>query len=86
MIIANFSGVTYGRFAAALWPVAAIGLVLTALLTALVYRGEFLTRERLPAIEPRPGRYHRSLVIKSVLVTLAMMVLFFLGQPVAKVR
>ena len=77
--------IPYGTFAAALWPVAAVGVVLTALLIALVYRREFLTGERLPAVAASPARYHRPLVIKSVLVAVAMMVLFFAGQPVAKV-
>ncbi len=41
MIIASFSSVSYGRFAAALWPVASIGLGLAALPIALVYRASF---------------------------------------------
>jgi Na+/H+ antiporter NhaD/arsenite permease-like protein len=41
--------------------------------------------ERLSVVTPRPTRHHRSLLIKSVLVTIGMMVLFFAGQPVAKV-
>jgi Na+/H+ antiporter NhaD/arsenite permease-like protein len=85
MIIGSLSHIPYGTFAVALWPVAAVGLVLTALLIALVYRREFLTNERLPVIATSPARHRRPLVIKSVLVAVAMMVLFFAGQPVAKV-
>jgi Na+/H+ antiporter NhaD/arsenite permease-like protein len=85
MIIASFSGLSYGAFASALWPVAVMGVFITAFLIALVYRREFLTSKRLPLVEAAPARYHRSLVVKSILVTLAMMVLFFAGQPVAKV-
>ena len=85
MIIGSLSHIPYGAFAAALWPVAAVGLVLTAALIALVYRREFLTRERLPRFEPLPGRAHKFLMFKAVGVTVAMMVLFFAGQPVAKV-
>jgi Na+/H+ antiporter NhaD/arsenite permease-like protein len=85
MIIASFSGVSYGAFAMALWPVAAVGVFATALLIALVYHREFLTSERLPPVAATPARYHRPLVVKSVLVTLAMICLFFAGQPVAKV-
>jgi hypothetical protein len=66
-----------GTFAAALWPVAAVGLILTALFIALIYRREFMTRERLPAVVVSPARHHGPLVIKSVLVVAAMMVLFF---------
>jgi Na+/H+ antiporter NhaD/arsenite permease-like protein len=85
MIIGGLSHIPYGTFAAALWPVAASGLILTVILIALGYRREFLTRERLPAVAAGPARHHGPLVLKSVLVTAAMVVLFFAGQPVAKV-
>jgi Na+/H+ antiporter NhaD/arsenite permease-like protein len=85
MIIGSLSRIPYGTFAAALWPVAAVGLILTALFIALIYHREFLTRERLPAIIASPARYHGPLVIKSVSVLAAMVVLFFAGQQVAKV-
>src|SRR5580704_16074216 len=85
MIIGSLSHIPYGTFTAALWPVAAVGVILTALLIALVYRREFLTSEHLPAVATIPARHHRPLVIKSVLVAVAMMLLFFAGQPVAKV-
>ena len=85
MIIGSLSHIPYGAFAAALWPVAAVGLLLTALLIAVVYWREFLTREKLPRFEPLPGRAHKFLMFKAVVVTVAMMILFFAGQPVAKV-
>jgi Na+/H+ antiporter NhaD/arsenite permease-like protein len=85
MIIASLSGVSYGAFAMALWPIAAVGVFVTALLIALVYHREFLTSEHLLPVAVTPARYHRSLLVKSVLVTLGMMCLFFAGQPVAKV-
>jgi Na+/H+ antiporter NhaD/arsenite permease-like protein len=84
MIIGSLSHVPYGTFVATLAPVAAIGLVIAALLIALVYRHEFFTRERL-AQQQVPSHYHGPLVAKTVIVTAAMVVLFFLGQPVAKV-
>jgi Na+/H+ antiporter NhaD/arsenite permease-like protein len=84
MIIGSLSHIPYGTFAG-LWPVAAVGLVLTALLIALFYRQEFLTGERLPTVSASPARQHPALVVKAVLVTLAMMVFFFAGQPVARV-
>ncbi|MFY9833831.1 MAG: SLC13 family permease, partial [Methylocystis sp.] len=85
MIIGGLSHIPYGTFTAALWPVAAVGLALTVLLLALIHRREFLTGERLPAVVATPARPHPALVIKAVLVTLAMMIFFFAGQPVAKV-
>jgi Na+/H+ antiporter NhaD/arsenite permease-like protein len=84
MIIGSLSHVPYGTFVATLAPVAAAGLVIVTLLIALVYRREFFTRERL-AQQQMPSHYHGPLVAKTVIVTAAMVVLFFLGQPVAKV-
>jgi Na+/H+ antiporter NhaD/arsenite permease-like protein len=85
MIIGGLSHIPYPTFAAALWPVAAFGLVATMVLVVLLYRGEFLTRERLPPHAPAPARARGFLVVKSVVVTLGMMALFFAGEPVAKV-
>ena len=85
MIVGGLSHIRYGAFAAALWPVAAAGLVLVVLFIAIVYRREFLTRERLLTVAPGPARPHTPLVIESVFVTVAMVVFFFAGQPVAKV-
>src|SRR5215469_12840963 len=45
--VASLSQIPYGVFAGKLAPVAAIGLVITVLLIALVHRGEFFTSERL---------------------------------------
>jgi Na+/H+ antiporter NhaD/arsenite permease-like protein len=85
MIIGGLSHVPYDVFAATLWPVAAAGLLLTILFLAVGHPREFLTRAPLPAVAPTPARAHGFLAAKSVLVTLAMMILFFAGQPVAKV-
>jgi Na+/H+ antiporter NhaD/arsenite permease-like protein len=68
MIIASLSGIPYGAFAMALWPVAAVGVLVTALLIALVYHREFLTSGYLPPVAATPARYRRSLVVKSVLL------------------
>ncbi|MBX6329177.1 MAG: anion transporter [Pseudolabrys sp.] len=84
MIIGSLSGIPYAAFVAALAPIAAFGLLVTTLLIALVYRREFLGGEPLP-LSFRPPRYHGPLLLKTGLVVLVMMTLFFLGQPVAKV-
>src|SRR5262249_51994412 len=47
ILIGSFSQIPYAAFSAALWPVAAAGLVLTVLLIALFFPREFWTRERL---------------------------------------
>jgi Na+/H+ antiporter NhaD/arsenite permease-like protein len=85
MIIGGLSRIPYGTFAGSLWPVAAVGLILTVLLIALIYRREFLTPARLPAIVESARRYHSPLLIKSVFVTVAMVILFFAGLRVATV-
>jgi Na+/H+ antiporter NhaD/arsenite permease-like protein len=84
MIIGSLSHVPYSTFVATLAPVAAIGLVIATLLIALVYRREFFTSERL-AQQQVPSHYHGPLVAKTLIVTAMMILLFFLGQPVAKV-
>jgi Na+/H+ antiporter NhaD/arsenite permease-like protein len=84
IIIGSLSGIPYGDFAAALAPVAIIGLMITYVFIALSYRTEFFTRDQFDKIDIS-ARYHGPLLAKSVVVMAAMVVLFFFGQPVAKV-
>ena len=84
IIIGSLSHIPYGVFAATLAPVAAAGLVIAVLLIALGFRSEFLTRARFEKID-LPTHYHGPLLIKTVLIMAVMIMLFFLGQPVAKV-
>jgi Na+/H+ antiporter NhaD/arsenite permease-like protein len=82
MMIGSFSHIPYTQFAAALAPVALIGLVLTIALLALMHRtelrGESL-RLRLPRV-----RANRVLVVRSLIATAVVVALFFAGQPPAK--
>jgi Na+/H+ antiporter NhaD/arsenite permease-like protein len=84
IIIGSLSRIPYGAFVGALAPIAVIGLVIAVALIAAWFPREFLTRERLKKI-PAPAHYHGPLLVKTVLVVAVMVVLFFLGQPVAKV-
>ena len=84
MMIGSFSHIQYRAFAAVLAPVAAVGLVLTVAVIALVYRDEFRFENALRA-EPRAVSVHPALVWKSLAVSLAMIVFFFIGWPVPKV-
>src|SRR5208337_549132 len=68
IMIGGFSHIPYATFAFALAPIAAIGLVITAALIALVYWGEFTG----------------VLVIRAVAATLVMIALFFFGVVPAK--
>jgi Na+/H+ antiporter NhaD/arsenite permease-like protein len=82
MMIGSFSQIPYPQFAAALAPVALIGLVLTIALLALLHRGE-LRGESLRLRPPRV-RANRVLVVRSLIATAVVVALFFAGQPPAK--
>jgi Na+/H+ antiporter NhaD/arsenite permease-like protein len=84
MMIGSFSRIPYTAFAAREAPVAVVGLVLTVVVIALVYRGEFREESLLPANLP-PVHAHRPLLWKSLLIAGGMMVFFFAGWPVPKV-
>jgi Na+/H+ antiporter NhaD/arsenite permease-like protein len=84
IIIGSLSRIPYGDFAAALVPVAFIGLMITFVLIALSYRNEFFTRDQFDKLDIS-ARYHGPLLAKSIVVMAVMVVLFFFGQPVAKV-
>ncbi|MCC6391606.1 MAG: anion transporter [Bryobacterales bacterium] len=84
MMIGSFSGIGYRAFAAALSPVAAVGLALTVAVIAIAYRREFRLEEKV-SVERRPVRVSRPLLWKSLAVSAGMIVGFFLGWPVPKV-
>jgi Na+/H+ antiporter NhaD/arsenite permease-like protein len=84
MIIGSLSHIPYAAFAAALSPAAALGLVVLAVTLVLGYRGEFLTRERLPAVTLRI-RVNRALLARGLVAIALTIVFFFLGEPPAKV-
>jgi Na+/H+ antiporter NhaD/arsenite permease-like protein len=87
MIIGSLSHISYLRFAGRLAPVALFGLLLNFAVVALVYRRALAESARTgvadePATEPT---IHRALLGKSLVVTLATVILFFSGQPIALV-
>jgi Na+/H+ antiporter NhaD/arsenite permease-like protein len=84
MMIGSFSGIPYRVFAAALSPVALIGLVLTIGVIGAVYHNEFRSAERV-VLERRAVRVDRVLLGKSLAVSAGMIVLFFSGWQVSKV-
>lgn len=83
MIIGNLSGISYGAFTGALLPIAALGLLVTILFVLLLNPREYMTRQALRSVAV-PAHYHGWLATKAALVSVAMIALFFLGQPVAK--
>jgi Na+/H+ antiporter NhaD/arsenite permease-like protein len=87
IIIGSLSQISYLRFAARLAPIAVIGLLINFAVVALVYRKAL--REILPTAPhnddaPRT-RVYRPLLVKSLMVTLITVGLFFAGQPIALV-
>lgn len=85
IIIGSISYIPYGAFAAALAPIAVVGLLIAAALITLSYRSEFFTSDQFKCVD-FPSHYHGPLLVKTILVLMVMVVvLFFLGQPVAKV-
>jgi Na+/H+ antiporter NhaD/arsenite permease-like protein len=83
MMIGSVSGIAYGSFAAALAPVAAIGLCVTFALVALLHPAEFWTRQQLHGAVA-PAHAHRPLAIKAGSVALVMTAGFFAGFEPAK--
>jgi Na+/H+ antiporter NhaD/arsenite permease-like protein len=84
MMIGSFSGIGYREFLGRLAPVAAIGLVLTVAVIAVVYAKEFRAEGRVELPPPRV-RINRWLMAKSLAVAVAMIALFFAGWSVPKV-
>ncbi|MFB3776832.1 MAG: SLC13 family permease [Bryobacteraceae bacterium] len=84
MMIGSLSGIHYREFAGALAPVALIGLLLTFTIIAVLFPGEFRSRRRVE-VSPLRVRVNKVLLWKAISASLGMIVLFFLGWPVAKV-
>jgi Na+/H+ antiporter NhaD/arsenite permease-like protein len=84
IVIGSLSHIPYGAFAAALAPIAVVGLIICAVLIAISYRSEFFTHDNFERVEVST-HYHGPLMTKSILVMAVMVVLFFFGQPPAKV-
>jgi Na+/H+ antiporter NhaD/arsenite permease-like protein len=84
MMIGAFSQIPYRTFAAAIAPISAFGLILTIVLIAALYRREFIDVSRIDIEKPRV-RVNTALLWKSVAAAGVMIILFFMGLPVAKV-
>ena len=84
ILIGSFSGVPYAQFAAALAPVAALGLMVLFALLVLMFPREFLVRSRFE-VPIAPVRVHRVLLIKALIAALGMIAAFFAGVPPAEV-
>ena len=83
MLIGGFSAIAYARFAGALAPVAAAGLVVVWGAIRVMFGREFAGSERLQARRVRI-RANRVLVVRSLAATALVIALFFAGQTPAK--
>jgi Na+/H+ antiporter NhaD/arsenite permease-like protein len=84
MMIGSFSGISYRHFLAILAPIAAVGLVLSVLVIYSAFRGEFAAAGPVK-ISKQPVTVDRGLMWKSIIASVAMIVMFFGGWPVPKV-
>ncbi len=84
IIIGSLSHISYGAFAAALAPVAAVGLLVAFALIALAWRRELSANAVSLGVMPRL-RWNPALLWKSLAVLAGIVLFFFLGQPPAKV-
>ena len=84
MMIGSFSGISYRYFAGHLAPVAAIGLILTVVVIRLLHPAEFSAAAPVHVVK-KSIQVDRGLMWKSLIVALAMIVMFFAGWPVPKV-
>ena len=84
MLIGSLSGISYRGFSAALAPVAAVSLALTFAVIVLLFPKEFRRQAPMEIPEVRV-RVNRVLLWKALVVSAAMIGLFFWGWAVAKV-
>jgi Na+/H+ antiporter NhaD/arsenite permease-like protein len=78
MLIGTFSGIEYFRFAQKLLPVALVGLIIDFLVLYIFY-GKKLTSTGQAKEIIVSNVVHKPLLIKTLIVTLAMLVFFFAG-------
>jgi Na+/H+ antiporter NhaD/arsenite permease-like protein len=91
MIIGGLSQISYLRFSAKLAPIAFVGLIVSYLITLYLFRSVLKAspagnqdRTADNSVAPRPMHSRKkSLLTKSLLVTLAAVALFFAGAPMA---
>ncbi|MFO7697056.1 MAG: anion transporter [Anaerolineae bacterium] len=85
MIIGVASGIPYLRFVGALAPVALLGLGVVWVVLVLLYPREY-ARGRYEIVAPteaNPSRVDRALMVKSLVITGALLIAFLAGVPVA---
>jgi Na+/H+ antiporter NhaD/arsenite permease-like protein len=79
IIIGAASGISYSEFFVKLFPVSLIGLVIAGLVIHFFYRNDI--KNQIVEIKDIRYKYNKALVIKSSLMALLTVVLFFLNVP-----
>ncbi len=83
MIIGIASGISYLEFAAALTPIALLGMGIIWVVLVLFYPQEF-SAAHFDHVEIPEPRLFRPLLYKSLFVTAGLLVAFVLGVPIAE--
>jgi Na+/H+ antiporter NhaD/arsenite permease-like protein len=83
IMIGSFSQIPYAQFSLKMFPIALFGLLSCAITIRVAYHKHFVSG----VIEPVPikPRIHKALLIKSLAVSLVMIVLFFVGVSMSTV-
>jgi Na+/H+ antiporter NhaD/arsenite permease-like protein len=84
MLVGSLSAISFRSFSAALGPVAVAGLIVTALVLWVMFRGD-LTETTADFEPPRPIRPHRPLLLKTMLVIAGVLTGFLAGYDTALV-
>ncbi|HEX4475284.1 MAG TPA: anion transporter [Polyangiaceae bacterium] len=82
ILIASLSHISYGRFAAALLPVAIVALALNVVIIRVVYKVE-LTKPFIHPARSAPPHVRRADLVKAVVVGAGVLVAFMAGVPPA---
>ena len=83
IVVGSLSKITYLDFAAALTPVALLGLLVQVGLLYALYPA-VRSRAPLPPLPPFRFRFNRALLFKGLWITLALLAAFVLGYPLAQ--
>ncbi|HEY6431802.1 MAG TPA: anion transporter [Acetobacteraceae bacterium] len=83
MLIGTSSGISYADFAASLGPIAAVGLIVLLGLAVLLHWWEFRDGA-MPAPARQLVHAHPVLAARSLIATVAVIILFFIGVPPAE--
>jgi len=83
MIIGIASGIQYLDFAKALAPLAIICLAVIWIVLIILYKNEFSRQNYFNIPPTREIRYYQPLMVKTLIITVALLIAFLAGVPIA---